>query len=190
MGIEIEYLEQLKVATEAIQSVAQALTIDQGRLQVNAISGTPGLIGSVKIEDSLNSNKKAKVDDSGRLLVSTPPPQPPPDTMPVVLTGFGQVSGDVDQTYTITNGKTLIIGRLLAGAQGMNKAGRVTLYEDPDGTGTTLNVIAVLYINADSDIADLSEKFAGDGSRRIILRRSNLGGGSAEMFARFEGYEE
>ena len=144
----------------------------------------------IVIADPLDPNKKASVDDSGRLLVSTPPPQPPANTTPVILTGFGGVSGDVDQEYVITNGKTLIIGRLLAGAAGMNKAGRVTLYDNPDGNLVTMNLIATLYVNGSSGIADLSEKFIGDGVRKVILRRSNLGGGSAEMFSRFEGYEE
>ena len=219
MGVEIELLEQLKKATEAIQTVAEALTIKtDGSINVNELNPLQEIMlkdGSgavykakvnaegrllvdtnlvispnIIITDPNDSNKRASVDDSGRLLVSTPPPQPPANTTPIILTGFDAVAGEVDEEYIITNGKTLVIGRLLAGAAGMNKAGRITLYDDPDGTGTTMIAISTLYVNASSEIADLSEKFVGDGVRKIRLRRSNFGGGSVEMYARFEGYEE
>ena len=219
MGVEIELLEQLKEATKAIQTVAEVLTIKtDGSINVNELNPLQEIMlkdGSgavykakvnaegrllvdtnliispnIIITDPIDSNKRASVDDSGRLLVSTPPPKPPPNTTPVILTGFGSVSGDVDQEFLITNTKTLVIGRLLAGAAGMNKAGRITLYDNPDGNLVTMNIIATLYVNGSSGIADLSEKFIGDGIKKIILRRSNLGGGSAEMFSRFEGYEE
>jgi hypothetical protein len=163
----------------------RAVVDELGRLLVNQRENA-----QIVIVDSSNPARKVTVDSSGRLLVSTPPPQPPPNTLPVVLTGVGTVSGDNDVEYTITNGSTLVIGRLLAGAEEMTKAGKITLYDNPDGNGVTLNLIATLYVNGSSDVADLTETFDGDGIRKIILRRTNLGGGSKEMFARFEGYEE
>jgi len=163
----------------------RAFVDELGRLLVNQRENA-----QIVIADSTNPTRRVTVDSSGRLLVSTPPPQPPPDTMPVILTGFGTVSGDNDVEYTITNGSRLVIGRLLAGAEEMTKAGRITLYDNPDGNGVTLNLIATLYVNGSSDVADLTESFEGDGVRKIVLRRTNLGGGSKEMFARFEGYEE
>ncbi len=146
------------------------------------------LIDSFVIRDANNPLLRASIDSSGRLLVATPPPVNPPDTTPVVITAFGDVNGNVDSSYTITNGKTLHISRLLAGAEETTKACRVTLYENP--SGTTLNLIATLYVNGSSDRFDLSQIFVGNGVRKIILRRTNLGTGSKEVFARFEGYEE
>jgi hypothetical protein len=146
------------------------------------------LIDAFMIRDANNPLFKASVDSSGRLLVATPPPTSPPDTIPVVITAFGDVNGNVDSSYTITNGKTLHISRLLAGSEETTKACRATLYENP--SGIILNLIATLYVNGSSDKFDLSQTFIGNGVRKIILRRTNLGTGNKEVFARFEGYEE
>lgn len=148
------------------------------------------LIDSFVIRDASNPLLKATVDSSGRLLVATPPSTPPPLTTPVVISAFGPVSGNADSVYTITNGKKLIIGRLLAGSEEATKACRVTLYDNPSGDGVTLNLIATLYVNGSSDKFDLSEYITGNGTHKIVLRRTNLGGGNKEVFARFEGYEE
>ncbi|GEM_PF-3784936 len=148
------------------------------------------LIDNFIIRDANNPSLKASVDSSGRLLVATPPATPPASTTPVIITAFGTVSGNTDSAYTITNGKKLVIGRLLAGSEEATKACKVTLYDNPSGDGVTLNLIATLYVNGSSDKFDLSEKITGNGTHKIILRRSNLGGGSKEVFARFEGYEE
>lgn len=187
MGMDIELLQELKAVIAELKSFISTLKIEQdGSINTNMT----GIINveSVSIADPVNQNQKAAVDNSGRLLVATPPPTPPPDTTPVVITAFGNVNGNVDSIYTITNGKTLHIGRLLAGSEETGKACRVTLYENP--SGTILNLIATLYVNGSSDIFDLSQSFVGNGTKKIILRRTNLGTGNKEIFARFEGYEE
>ncbi len=189
MGMDIELLQELKAVIAELKSFISTLKIEQdGSINTNMT----GIINveSVSIADPVNQNQKALVDSSGRLLVSTPPPTPPPNTTPIILTGFGAVSGNSDSLHVITPGKKLVIGRLLAGAEEMTKAGRITLYENPDGNNITLNLVATLYVNGSSDVADLSETFQGNGTRRMVLRRTNLGGGSKELFARFEGYEE
>jgi hypothetical protein len=218
MGMDIELIQELRGLISEMKDFISRLTIEpdgsintnvDGTVNVDTISIKDSLQeyraivdqfgrllvnqrdnAQIMIVDSSNPNQKATVDSSGRLLVSTPPPQPPPNTTPIILTGFGAVSGNNDIEYTITNGKKLIIGRLLAGAEAMTKAGNITLYDNPDGNKVTLNLIAILYVNGSSDVADLTESFQGDGIRKIILRRTNLGGGSKEIFARFEGYEE
>lgn len=218
MGTDIELLEEMKAAIEQLKGVLNNLKIEdngsinaniQGNVNVGAVSiedyysHRPANVNNdgrllvsqeqnagITIVDGSNPAIKASVDSSGRLLVSTPPPIPPADTTPVIITAFGTVSGNVDSPYTITNGKTLVIGRLLAGSEEATKACRVTLYENPNGDGVTLSLIATLYTNGNSDKFDLSQNFQGDGTRKIILRRTNLGGGSKEVFARFEGYEE
>ncbi|MDP3758366.1 MAG: hypothetical protein Q8Q86_01475, partial [Candidatus Daviesbacteria bacterium] len=100
------------------------------------------LIDSFIIRDSNNPLLKASVDSSGRLLVATPPATPPASTTPVIITAFGTVSGNTDSVYTITNGKKLVIGRLLAGSEEATKACKVTLYDNPSGDGVTLILIA------------------------------------------------
>ncbi|PIO07173.1 hypothetical protein COT47_01465 [Candidatus Woesearchaeota archaeon CG08_land_8_20_14_0_20_43_7] len=220
MGIDTEYLEQLKGLLSELRDLLSAIEVESdGSINAN-INGTVD-VDTISIKDPLNDYRakvdadgklhikndliqydsfiirdasnpllKASVDGSGRLLVATPPTTPPPQTTPVIITAFGAVSGNVDSSYTITNGKKLVIGRLLAGSQDSNSACRVTLYDNPSGDGITLTLIATLYVNGSSDKFDLSEKILGDGNHKIILRRTNLGGGSKEMFARFEGYEE
>src|SRR3989338_9328793 len=218
MGTDIELLEEMKAAIEQLKSILNNLKIEyngsinaniQGDVNVGAVSiedyysHRPANVNNdgrllvsqeqnagITIVDANNPALKASVDTSGRLLVSTPPPTPPADTTPVIITAFGPVSGNAESPYIITNGKTLVIGRLLAGSEEATKACRVTLYENSNGDGVTLNLIATLYTNGNSDKFDLSQKFQGDGIRKIILRRTNLGGGSKEVFARFEGYEE
>lgn len=218
MGIDTEYLEELKGLISELRDLLNAIEVEpDGSINAN-INGTVD-VDTISIKDPLNDYRakvdadgklfikndlvqfdslilrdannpllKASVDTSGRLLVATPPPINPPDTTPVVITAFGDVNGNVDSTYIITNGKTLHISRLLAGSEETTKACRVTLYENP--SGTTLNLIATLYVNGSSDRFDLSQTFIGNGTRKIILRRTNLGTGSKEVFARFEGYEE
>jgi hypothetical protein len=220
MGIDIEYLEQLKGLISELRDLLSAIEVESdGSINAN-INGTVN-VDSISIKDPITNNRakvdsdgklhikndliqseyfiirdasnpllKASVDSSGRLLVATPPATPPPLTTPVIITAFGTVSGNVDSAYTITNGKSLVIGRLLAGSQEANSACRVTLYDNPSGDGVTLILIATLYVNGNSDKFDLSEKITGNGIHKIILRRTNLGGGSKEVFGRFEGYEE
>lgn len=220
MGIDTEYLEQLKGLISELRDLLSAIEVEpDGSINAN-INGTVD-VDTISIKDPLNDYRakvdadgklhikndlvqldsfiirdasnpliKASVDSSGRLLVATPPAIPPPQTTPVTITAFGAVSGNADSTYTITNGKKLMIGRLLAGSQEANSACRVTLYDNPSGDGVTLNLIATIYVNGSSDKFDLSESYIGNGTHKIILRRTNLGGGTKEVFARFEGYEE
>lgn len=68
MGLEIEYLEQLKAAADAIKAVAEAITV-QGDGSLNVNSQNP--VDIVAIKDGVDDNKKATVNSNGRLLVET-----------------------------------------------------------------------------------------------------------------------
>jgi hypothetical protein len=68
MGIEIELLEQLKAAVEAIKTVAEAINV-QGDGSINVNEQNPTDI--IAIKDGTDPNKQAKVNASGRLLVET-----------------------------------------------------------------------------------------------------------------------
>jgi hypothetical protein len=116
----------------------------------------------------------------------------PPLTTPVVRLEKGNISTTTgtDNTYTIPSGVTLTIQRLSGGAETTNAGSIVELYEDPNGDLSTLNTIEDIYFNGGSGQKDLGVKYDGDGTRRIVLRRRNFGGGTNECTARWEGYYE
>ena len=69
MGIEIELLEQLKAATEAIKTVAETLTIQgDGSINVNTLNP----IDVFAIKDGIDSNKKATVNNNGTIQTKRP----------------------------------------------------------------------------------------------------------------------
>ncbi|MCF7798999.1 hypothetical protein K9M74_03780 [Candidatus Woesearchaeota archaeon] len=68
MGVEIELLEQLKEATKAIQTVAEALTIKtDGSINVNELNP----LQEIMLKDGSGAIYKARVNSDGRLLVDT-----------------------------------------------------------------------------------------------------------------------
>lgn len=142
---------------------------------------------SVSIEGSPSGNF-AEVDSSGRLLVSNVSVTPPASTS-VIQTEFDGVSGTDDNLYTITNGTTLTIQQFFGGAESSTAGTVIELYEDPNGDLTVLNEIAIIFAAGVSNFTDLSESFTGDGTRRILLRRRRLDGGSREVFGRWVGFE-
>ncbi len=134
----------------------------------------------------------AKVDNSGRLQI-TSVAATPIDTTEVVQVAQGDVSSGSpqDTIYTITNGDTLNIQTLQAGAEENTTGGsKIELYEDPNGDLSTLNLIAAIYVNGNSSQDDISQSFEGDGTRRIVLRRTAIAGAAREVFGRWKGFEE
>ena len=114
----------------------------------------------------------------------------PPSSTEIIRSASSSVgSSDADDLYTITNGKTLTIQRLLGGAQSGTDGSKVTLYEDPNGNLSVLNFIATLYFNESSEQIDLNDSFAGNGTRRILMRRHSFSSSTREIFGRWVGYE-
>jgi len=142
--------------------------------------------GLVKIWDGTNT---AGVTATGRLKVSQEPPTSPAETTAVKITEYSIVSNFHDNIYVIPTEETLTIQRIVAGggksAQGTAK---VEIWYDPNGNGTNMEIIDVLYVDGISDFHDLYEQYIGDGTKAIRLRREKIGGGSVEIFARWEGY--
>lgn len=133
--------------------------------------------------------KNIKLTSDGRLLVSSPPPSAPPETTPVFITEFGNVTIVDDNVYTIPSGETLKITRFSAGAEVDAVAGSsIELYYDPNGDGSSMEIIDVIFASGDSDQHDLDENFLGDGIKAVRMRRNRLGGGSKQIFGRWEGY--
>jgi len=174
--------------------------VDQnGRLQVSAASGGSGLIGSVKLEDATDSNKKVFVDASGRLLVALPPPSPPAGTTEVKQSKFNDVNGnsaDYDY-YVIPPGETLRIQKLLGSSEDRGKDTYVALWVDNNGDNPASNqrdghpnwiLIAMAFTNISNVNFDLNEEIIGDGTKRIVLHRRRMEAGRRLVFARWQGY--
>lgn len=143
----------------------------------------------VKIVDP-SSQTVAKVDNSGRLLVSQAAVAPS-NTTEVIRIAQSSINSDTDTTYTITNGKTLVLQVLQAGSESNTNGGsKVSLFEDPNGDLSTLNLIAILYVNGSSSELALDTVYVGNGTRRIVMRRSIFAGASREVTSRWKGFEQ
>lgn len=157
----------------------------------SAISGENDaeLMLSVLVGRDISDGQYKNVGVSGsRLLVSQEPPQPPAGTTPVVQTGDGLVAGSADTLYVIPSGSELTIQRINAGSASVIGGTKTELYYDPAGTGVGMTLIQKIFMNGSNEQADMADKFIGDGTRRILMRRTNIGGGSVEIFARWTGY--
>ena len=141
-------------------------------------------------DDGTGTFMNAKVDGIGRLLVSDVATTPLATTE-VVQTAQTSTNGSVDTIYTITNGSTLTIQLFQAGAEANSIGGsKVELFEDPEGDLSPLTLISAVYINGSSFQNNITSAFTGDGTRRIVMRRTALAGSAREIFGRWKGYEE
>lgn len=139
--------------------------------------------------DDNNVVREARVTPTGRILVSQEPPTNPPDTTQVVRTEYSIISTYGDDVYTIPNGMILTLQRLSGGSEQDTSFGSaVELWYDPNGDGTDMEIIDVIFANGTSDQHDLNDQFTGDGTRAIRMRRIRFSGGSKQMFGRWEGY--
>lgn len=135
--------------------------------------------------------REVRVTASGRIKVDSSPPDAPLDTIPVIATEYDNVSTTDDNVYIIPLGEKLIIQRFSAGAEVDTTAGNaIELWEDPNGDGSVLNIIDVIFASGTSDQHDLREEFLGDGTLAVRMRRKRYSGGAKEIFGRWEGYLE
>lgn len=133
--------------------------------------------------------KKVAVTSTGRLKIDTAPADAPPATTAVARTEYSSVSGSDDDVFPIPNGEILIINRFVAGAEVDSTAGNVIeLWYDPLGTGLSMEIIDMIFCSGDGDQHDLRATYVGDGTKQIRMRRRRFGGGSKEIFGRWEGY--
>ncbi len=137
-----------------------------------------------------NIFKNFKITDEGALLVSIVPGEIPPDTVEVTRNAQSSLTTSADDLFTITNGKSLTIQVFLAGAQTAIGGSKVELFEDPNGDLSVLNIINPLYVDGSSSSILIGKTFAGDGTRRILMRRTPTGGGPREIFGEWRGFEE
>ncbi|OHE76927.1 MAG: hypothetical protein A3F67_05175 [Verrucomicrobia bacterium RIFCSPHIGHO2_12_FULL_41_10] len=130
-------------------------------------------------------------DDSGRLQVTLPPPTPPPFTTAISISVDTFIAGSSDTIRYITNGDLITIQRINGGAAtSASNGAKIELFYDPLCSNSSLEVIAKAFLNGSNFQTDLLFQATGNGSNCIRLRRTNSGGGSLEIFARWEGFEE
>ena len=143
--------------------------------------------GGVVIQDS--AGDEADVTPDGRLQVSTQPPPAPEGTIAVYEYEYGNVSNTHDNVYVIPNGETLKLTRLSGGAECDSDAGSsIELYYDPNGDGTGMTLIDLIFASGNSDQHDLDQEYVGDGTKSIRLRRRRFSGGSKAIYGGWRGY--
>jgi len=128
-------------------------------------------------------------DNTGRIIVVTPPPQTPPDRTSINDIHYAASSGTTDRYVTIPTGKQIYIQRFKAGAEGTVTASVCELYYAPNGNTTGIEIIEPIFVNGNSNFIDTDYLSpSGNGTRAILMRIRNLTGGSIEIFAKWEGY--
>lgn len=131
----------------------------------------------------------ARIGSDGRMFTSSAVTAPT-GTTAVSVSAIGDVNTTADTYYTITSGKTLTIQRLEGGAEEGGRGCKVEIFEDPNGDASVLTLISIFYCQYNSFCIDLLRSFVGNGTRRILLRRTAFGTGLREIFGRWIGYEE
>jgi hypothetical protein len=145
-------------------------------LDIKSPDGTPKVIANIinEITNPISIVLVPAVTPSGGTKVST-----------VV---YNAISSDSDSIYTIPNGETLIIQSLTGGCEFKSQGSSIELWYDPNGNGSGMTIIDVLHVNGTSDQHSIYASYVGNGTRKIRLRRRAYGGGSREVFSRWEGY--
>jgi len=134
---------------------------------------------------------QAKIDESGLLQVSAPPPVTPPGKTSVIKSGYGDVSGRSfeDETFVIPNGETLILSYFAGGGHpGTSDYSVIELWDCPNGSVDGSSIIIEAAFTPGNVRAQLNEEFFGDGTRAIVLRRKRLNAGTHLLYGKFTGY--
>lgn len=140
-----------------------------------------------------NLFRNVAVNTDGRLLVSVEPPTSPPTSTPVDDVQQSDVAGVVDTFHVIGAGKFLNLQIFSGGAEGNVSGSKIEVFYDPDGDlGVNLLLIDVAYVNGanSGEPQNFISPVVGDGTARMVLRRTNLSGGSTEIFGKWEGFEQ
>jgi len=142
-------------------------------------------LGKLKLWDG---TRVVSIDNANRLYVNVGAVTPPATT-PVIRIEHSSITGTVDDVYVIPTGETVSLTRLSGGSEYDSVAGsEIEILYDPNGDGSVLVEIEAIYVNGSSIQFQLSGSYLGDGTNAIRLRRKRLGGGSKEVYARWEGY--
>lgn len=163
---------------------------------IRIADGNSGLLADVIEDATENVNRVAIV---GKVSITNP--AVPPSTTPVAYAGTPlSFSSSDDTTFTITDGKTLHIQSVFAGAEGdpAEKASKVEVFYSPDG-GTTEKIVDRIYLSGDTISLFPDTMEARDGTQldgvatnqgKIIIRRTHFGGSAKELDCVVRGFEE
>jgi len=138
----------------------------------------------------------AEVTGDGRLKVDVTTPSAPSGTTPVNRGTLSEIASGstVDDLYTITNGDTLTIlsftGSSASNSASSKGAIEFTLYEDPNGDLSVLNLIKAAHLEDGNFQFLLNRDFVGDGTRRILLRVEELAGQTLRVSRFWDGFEQ
>lgn len=130
--------------------------------------------------------------EDNRLKVASLPAAAPATATGVSQLGDGAIGAnqtvETPAAYTIPNGQTLRIQRLIGGGENSVSGGRVELAYRPTGVSSSDELIAVGYIAGGNFVFDLDETFTGNGTRQIVMKRINAGGASMRITGKWQGY--
>ncbi len=156
---------------------------------VESLPAGDDILGKLKLIDRDGAHI-ARVLEDGRLTVALHA-EPPTASTAVKVLADGQVTHNdtVETTYTITNAKTLRLQRFWGGGENTTAGGRITVVYRPTGLPASDVLLAVGYIAGGNFQVDLDDSFVGDGTKKIVLQRINLGGTSMRQTGCWMGYE-
>lgn len=177
--------------TSHIRLRASAFTSGTATVSLRAAAAAPVMAFTMsRLQDGTGTNI-AKVDSSGNLSVITPPPTPPVGTTPVSQIAQGSVAAATDTTYVIPNGNTLTVQNFRGGALVDFKAGsgaKIELFYDPLGTGVGMTLIDVVYSAGDTINLGQNYTAVGNGTRRMLMRRTPFTGTVVEIYGKWDGF--
>ena len=152
-----------------------------------------GDVGLVEVDNEERyikgpSGNIAEVTSANELKVTTPIPQAPPNTTPVVLYIYEDVSGTSEKTedYTIPDGKTLYCQKLIGTSEDVDKNTKKQLIVADNSNWDNEVTLAIEFAQrADFDLSDV---IVGNGSKIVGLRVERMDNGKRECFLKFYGY--
>lgn len=155
------------------------------------MGGVYNKITDLIIRDPVNSGFKAKVNDSGFMFITTPPPDAPEGTTPVVEVALDGVGGNslIDTIFLIPDTKILTVQRFNCGSEDMDNSSKCVLYYASNGAiDGTEEILSHAYLNGSNFVEALDRHFTGDGAAAIIMRRQRLDAQVREIFAKWVGF--
>jgi len=182
-----QLVHSARVTTGALVSAVQLKT----RFRNNNVSATTKVDLICSVLSVRREGANFTFDASNHLNVVAPPPVAPATATAVVRIANGDVTGIADDVFAVPIGKTLTVQRLNAGAESAaGPGGKVEMFLDVTGDGSSLSILEKVFLNGSNSESTLADNVIGDGSRSIRMRRENLGGGTLEMFGRWDGFFE
>ena len=189
------------LAFQSGSSIANLIANSQLRTTINnvQVSSTTGeqlieIYGLAVVRDGTPFT----YDSAGRVRVSGGVAEAPPGTLsvnepatPKITLNPGQT---IDEFYTITDGKSLTLQVLDASVEsaGTGKSVVIELFDDPNGDASSLIIIpgGILMGNNFNSQRVIDKIFLGDGTRRILLRTTQVGNAQILLSRTWMGFEQ